>query len=741
MWMSNIPTTLKTKLEHGVRTAYGFGLVCLLFNYWKWAGSMTFFSTVITLIAHSLYVGQWISSSVTGIIASIVGVILGTLASMAWKVGSDGSLQLFLMFISLTIINRISVWDRYSKILGTLSCFIITLLPNLLMITQIEINVANSIETGLLIVVVPIIITGLAIMFPVPGTASKKSVQVMIQLNKNATLVLTNLIQAFYDLDVIEIYLTQNEVLFQDIDSSVELLSSLYRLSKYENSILFIRNLTPILSIYINLIKKLVDDLKSLQIAMSCVPINITQLKFAQHMKESLNEINSAVQIILTQVLNKYIALADFDVYSLNYWFNMCSNKVAISYNKHTDMCNSRHCLHRQRSEATDPVSNQPHSSSDRRPDSNHIDNLNNNNASSVPVPILADTFEGDCVCQYYDVYKRAMCNIQVCKSKILFEYQNVRQRYVYDDTFMSSSSSLQTNKPNTTIATTVTPAANTRGEVKSLSRHQTAGIKKTDLSYLNSNINNNSNNTDDHEQKGTSYKEEIKNSIHQSRSSSQSQSRNMSILHKVSMKSNKALLNNLTPSPSPSAESSLPLLSVTASASHDNNDMNSTDANVNNAMEILEMDEQTIRSIIHYENDHLAIRNLSVRCGYISRLFSLIRVLDEEVTPLFTATTPVFSCKEYSLAVLMSLYEYFAWFFKLESYTDQYFLLSLVQPMKIAGSITLTSVLVVNSSLTVNDGLFAGATLCVIRQDSSASSFLTSYQRLEGMYAYMFVD
>ena len=170
---------------------------------------------------------------------------------------------------------------------------------------------------------------------------------------------------------------------------------------------------------------------------------------------------------------------------------------------------------------------------------------FNEENESRASPPFLTEAFEGDCVCQYHDAYKRAMRKIQAAKSKILFEYQNVRQRYVYDDTFMNSSL-LQTNMSNTTAITI--SAARTRGESKSvhghLSRYKT-DIKKSDLSTPTTSINSSSN---DHKQKtslslsssATQYKNDVKLSQNQSRSSSQS--RNMSILHKVSTKSNKAL-------------------------------------------------------------------------------------------------------------------------------------------------------------------------------------------------------
>jgi hypothetical protein len=59
------------------------------------------------------------------------------------------------------------------------------------------------------------------------------------------------------------------------------------------------------------------------------------------------------------------------------------------------------------------------------------------------------------------------------------------------------------------------------------------------------------------------------------------------------------------------------------------------------------------------------------------------------------------------------------------------------IQPIKISAAITLTAIFVVHDNLKKYDltqnGLWATAAVCLIRQESSSSSFLTGYQRLEG--------
>jgi hypothetical protein len=80
---------------------------------------------------------------------------------MAWHVGTTGSLQLLLMFLSLTLINRITVWERYNKVLASISCFLSTMLPNEWYKLNIIVNGSNSMEAIMLLIFVPTILTGM----------------------------------------------------------------------------------------------------------------------------------------------------------------------------------------------------------------------------------------------------------------------------------------------------------------------------------------------------------------------------------------------------------------------------------------------------------------------------------------------------------------------------------------------------------------------------------------------------
>ena len=651
-YLINLPIAVRTKIEHGIRTAYTYGLFCLLFNYWSWSGSLTFFSGIFALIAHSLYIGQWINSSISAIFATFVGASLGTLSGFAWKVGPNGSLQLFLMFISLTIINRVSLWDRYSKVLGSITCFLAAMLPNVWSGRNIEVTGSNSMEAIMLMVFVPVLLTGFAILFPIPGLASKKAIKVICKLNKDVNAVTSNLVQAFYDLDMIEVYLTQNEVLFQKIETSIETLTLLSRLSHFENYILFIGSLSHKISNYHIFISRLVIDLKGIQMAMKSIPINVTQLKFAQHMKEPLNDMSRGIECILTNVLNKYMMLSDFNIYSCKYWYNILTSQPTVCYYKNEDICNSRNCIRRQKLNSNISQINIKD---------------NDNNIKNDPEAIGMKTstnsaFEGDCICQFCDAYIGSMQRLNIAKEKVLSEYLYVRQNYLFDNLDL-------------------TPV------------HQHGSI------ISNENIN---------------------NTIE---TRSRRQTTSLPILHQVFTKPNSILLKKL-----PSQGS----IDINQETSSSNSKTTKRDVS-----DLLFLDEKILKRIIHHENEHLAIRNVSARCAYICRFVAVITMLDSDIMSIFTAVKPVYSFRNYMYKTYLFLKEYFTWFFILESYTDKLFLRSMIQPMKIAGAITITALFVVDAIYGFDNGLWAGVTLCFIRQESSASSFLTSYNRLEGNSTY----
>jgi len=139
------------------------------------------------------------------------------------------------------------------------------------------------------------------------------------------------------------------------------------------------------------------------------------------------------------------------------------------------------------------------------------------------------------------------------------------------------------------------------------------------------------------------------------------------------------------------------------------------------------------IRSLIERETDILSIKNISYRSAYFSRLF-LVETLVSNIEHIFTQKHVHTSLSSFLTGEIMSTYLYFKSFKDMQLFNTDY-LWSLVQPAKIAGAVTLTGLFITLPALSNNiqGPLWPGITICFIRQDASASSFLTSYQRLEG--------
>lgn len=142
---------------------------------------------------------------------------------------------------------------------------------------------------------------------------------------------------------------------------------------------------------------------------------------------------------------------------------------------------------------------------------------------------------------------------------------------------------------------------------------------------------------------------------------------------------------------------------------------------------------EEDIGKVISSETEHLSIKNVSYRSAYISRLI-FVGNLVSNLDGMFQAKYVKLSYQTAIVKEYFRFQKYITTFFDFK--VDIAFLETLIQPAKIAGAVTITAIFVVYPGVLgvdIQDALWPGITLCFIRQENSASSFLTSYQRLEG--------
>ena len=117
-----IVPSAQRKLSLGCRNAYSVGLCFLLSYYVPFAGSLSYFAPVVSVLWFSFTFGENLERTWIAIYAGFIGTSLGTLIGYTspypW-------IQLILFFFTLTWINHLTVWDRMAKVLSivTLSIF------------------------------------------------------------------------------------------------------------------------------------------------------------------------------------------------------------------------------------------------------------------------------------------------------------------------------------------------------------------------------------------------------------------------------------------------------------------------------------------------------------------------------------------------------------------------------------------------------------------------------------------
>jgi hypothetical protein len=118
-WWS-LPATTQRKFTNAFRTAYASGL-CIILRYYDWDGfgaSGYILVVCAAIAAAALYVGQWQSDlwklTYACLLCGIVGLVLGNLST------NYVPLQMVLLFVGMTVINQVSLWDHLAKVVGGL---------------------------------------------------------------------------------------------------------------------------------------------------------------------------------------------------------------------------------------------------------------------------------------------------------------------------------------------------------------------------------------------------------------------------------------------------------------------------------------------------------------------------------------------------------------------------------------------------------------------------------------------
>ena len=202
---SRLPASARRKFLLSIRTAYTVLLSISLTYFLDFGTSGAYLAPIYSAISGgSLYVGQWQGDMWRALYASpicgSIGVVIGLIS---YKIIP---LQLLLQFIALTWMNRISIWDRLPKVIGGVSIILGVLWPNT---SEGYLSGGLALRYILMIHIIPYIITGLTLFFPVISLAcfaAQNKIENLCEKLNSATLALT---RAFCASDYTDLYSAQ----------------------------------------------------------------------------------------------------------------------------------------------------------------------------------------------------------------------------------------------------------------------------------------------------------------------------------------------------------------------------------------------------------------------------------------------------------------------------------------------------------------------------------------------------
>lgn len=116
---AHLPATTRGRILSSYRTAYTTLITIVLSYYWEFGSeSGTYVAPLLAAISGlDCYFGQWQKDYWKVVYCAAIGNALGVAVGYSWR---HYYLQIILMFIALTWVSRVSLWDRLGKIVASL---------------------------------------------------------------------------------------------------------------------------------------------------------------------------------------------------------------------------------------------------------------------------------------------------------------------------------------------------------------------------------------------------------------------------------------------------------------------------------------------------------------------------------------------------------------------------------------------------------------------------------------------
>ena len=154
-----LPIHTKNRIEYSLRTTWTITICLVLGYYYPWTNQAAYFSPVISILSTVMYFGLWQANYYKVFYGSLIGSGFGVVIGYTYQIKF---LQVILIFLTLTWVNRIKSWDRLTIVFFSIAFIFTVLLPN---ITNGQIYGLESFYAIIAMINVPFLITGVTLLF------------------------------------------------------------------------------------------------------------------------------------------------------------------------------------------------------------------------------------------------------------------------------------------------------------------------------------------------------------------------------------------------------------------------------------------------------------------------------------------------------------------------------------------------------------------------------------------------
>lgn len=299
----NIVPSAQRKLSLGWRNAYSVGLCFLLSYYVPFGGSFSYFAPIVSVLWFSLTFGEnlertWISVY-AGFIGASLGTLIGYMRQYPW-------IQLILLFLTLTWIHHLTVWNRMAKVLATIAI----LFAGVISPKNGEFG-GTAFSTVFFCFSVPFFLTLFTNLFPIPILASQEAVVIIVRICENLKHIASYSMTSFYDSEFMDAHFSKVEHFIQETEQCLESLDTSYRFTLNESAFIPSPNLSDHIKKIITVFKALLIELRGTNFMLHKIPRNFTQKHYAESTKSSIHQFSQELSFILDLIRDyfKYIAV------------------------------------------------------------------------------------------------------------------------------------------------------------------------------------------------------------------------------------------------------------------------------------------------------------------------------------------------------------------------------------------------------------------------------------------------